>query len=117
MAEDTPALQKLISVQLKKLGYEAVICENGSVLLGRLQQQFFPLILMDLHMPVLDGWDTAVQIRSLEAGGIFSGKPRIQIVAVTADSLPETADKCTRSGMDSIIFKPVTLKLLRDILQ
>ena len=117
MAEDTPSLQMLISVQLQQIGYEAVLCENGSALLAHLQQQFFPLILMDLHMPVLDGWDTTVQIRSLEADGFFSGKPRIKIIALTADTLPETVDRCMRIGMDSIVFKPVTMKVLRGILQ
>ena len=116
VAEDTPALQKMISVQLLRLGYEAIICDNGSVLLEHLKQQWFPLIFMDLHMPVLGGLDTTVQIRSLEAGGFFGDKPQIQIVAVTADAVPETKDRCFECGMNDFLLKPVRQKALSETL-
>ena len=116
VAEDTPLMQKLISMQLRRIGYQAIISENGAVAVERLRQNWFPLILMDLHMPVMDGLSATVEIRSLEAEGFFGDRPQIMIVALTADVVQGTSDRCLATGMDDVIYKPVTSQKLQAIL-
>ena len=103
-------------MQLRRIGYQAIISENGAVAVERLRQNWFPLILMDLHMPVMDGLSATVEIRSLEAEGFFGDRPQIMIVALTADVVQGTSDRCLAAGMDDVIYKPVTSQKLQAIL-
>uniref|UniRef100_A0A7S1NEN4 Histidine kinase n=1 Tax=Eutreptiella gymnastica TaxID=73025 RepID=A0A7S1NEN4_9EUGL len=116
VAEDTPPLQHLIRVQLSRLGYKAVICPNGKAVLETLQETWYPLILMDCHMPVMDGWECSSCVRQLEQEGRFFGQPRIKIVALTADGVQGTEERCLAAGMDQFILKPINLDKLRSLL-
>ncbi len=99
LAEDNILNQKLATFALKKLGVELVIANHGQETLDLLQEQTFDLILMDLEMPVLDGYQTSRIIR--EEMGLD-----IPIIACTAHVLAEEKERCEAIGMDGFITKP-----------
>jgi len=69
----------------------------------RFRERRFDAILMDLHMPLLDGFDATRAIREIETN---SGT-RVPIIALTADAMPETKQRCLDAGMDDYLTKPV----------
>jgi CheY-like chemotaxis protein len=73
----------------------------------------FDLVLMDLHMPVLDGLQAASQIRAREAD---AGNPATPIVALTANASAKDHDACLAAGMEAFLTKPVDRDQLADIL-
>jgi len=99
LAEDNVLNQKLAGFALKKLGVELAIANHGQEALDLLQEQPFDLILMDLEMPVLDGYQTSRIIR--EEMGLD-----IPIIACTAHVLAEEKERCEAIGMDGFITKP-----------
>ncbi len=99
LAEDNMLNQKLASFALKKLGVDLVIANHGQEALDLLQEQTFDLILMDLEMPVLDGYQTSRIIR--EEMGLD-----LPIIACTAHVLAEEKERCKAIGMDGFITKP-----------
>lgn len=112
VAEDHPTNRMFMAALLKKLGHQAVFCENGLIALQTLQQQAFDLILMDIHMPVMDGLSATQAIRALptqEAG--------IPIVALTADVLPEAREQAQAAGIDAFVCKPVHAQELQQVIE
>src|SRR5688572_16142534 len=93
IAEDNPTNQHLIKMILQGLGYTFDIVENGLLALEKIQQHTYALVLMDIHMPEMDGITTTKHIRAL--GGDFATLP---IVAVTASILPEEQLKFIEAG-------------------
>eukprot|EP00668_Euglena_longa_P000977 GGOE01001172.1.p1 GENE.GGOE01001172.1~~GGOE01001172.1.p1 ORF type:complete len:1250 (-),score=339.64 GGOE01001172.1:479-4171(-) len=112
VAEDTVSIQKVLALQLCRLGYKAVICNDGMEVLRRLSMRWYPLILMDYHMPNLDGVRCTIEIRSREKAGkgTYENRPPIVIIATTADVLAGTKAQCLDAGMTAHLCKPVTLK-------
>jgi CheY-like chemotaxis protein len=82
---------------------------NGLSALDKFKQQKYDLILMDIHMPEMDGIETANQIRSME-----NGQGRTPIFAVTSNMFREQKEKCLEAGMDDYIVKPIHAKALVD---
>ncbi len=111
VAEDNEINQKVISKQLALLGYAAHINNNGREALENLRRRDYPLLLTDLHMPEMDGYQLAVAIRAAE-----SGQRRMPIVALTANALKGEASRCIELGMDDYMTKPVQLADLRAML-
>ena len=74
----------------------------------------YDLILMDCHMPELDGFEAAAAVRALEASGV---RGRIPIVALTASATAEDRAKCLRAGMDDVVTKPIAVGELRHALE
>ena len=109
--------QVLITAKLRNLGYKCIICENGKVLTQYLAQAWHPLILMDCHMPEMDGFEASLVIRGMEQEGRFGDRPAIHIVAVTADVLDQTEQRCLASGMDEYVPKPIPRDRLLQILE
>jgi signal transduction histidine kinase/CheY-like chemotaxis protein len=103
VAEDHPVNQKFMSLLLQKLGHSATLCENGEVALDAFHTGDYELVLMDIHMPVMDGLAATRAIRALP-------RPRSQvpIIALTADVLQEARDQARAAGVDAFITKPVT---------
>jgi PAS domain S-box-containing protein len=107
VAEDNEINQKVIKAQLKLLGFVAEIASNGSDALALWRSGRFALLLTDLQMPEMDGYDLAASIRREEGGS-----PRIPIVALTANAQKDEAARCSAVGMDCYLTKPVPLTTL-----
>ncbi|MEN6498459.1 MAG: response regulator, partial [Thermoguttaceae bacterium] len=103
LVEDTPANQKLVHYLLSNRGHTVVVAENGRESLDRLTAEDFDLVLMDVQMPEMDGFQATAAIRVLPD----ARKARIPIVAMTAHALRGDAERCLAAGMDSYLSKPI----------
>ncbi|MGH8762588.1 MAG: PAS domain S-box protein, partial [Nitrosospira sp.] len=112
VAEDNDINQKVIRQQLALLGYAADIAGDGREALKRWESGNYALLLTDLHMPEMDGYQLTATIRRAE-----SGKARKPIVAFTANALKGEAEHCRAVGMDDYLSKPVQLLHLKAVLQ
>jgi signal transduction histidine kinase/AmiR/NasT family two-component response regulator len=104
LAEDNSINQRLISKLLEKRGHRVSIVANGQDLLHAAAGNDFDLILMDVQMPLLDGFETTRERRRLERD---TGVARVPIVAMTASAMDEDRRRCLAAGMDAYIAKPV----------
>jgi PAS domain S-box-containing protein len=104
VVEDNEINTNVIKLMLQKLGFSVVTAEDGEKGIIFLKQQDFGLVLMDLHMPKLDGFRAAEIIRS---GGAGKKNTNIPIVAVTATVLEEDLAGCEQVGINSYLIKPV----------
>lgn len=102
VVEDNKQNQLLAVSVLEKMGHSVKAAENGRVALNILNEMSFDLILMDLMMPEMSGYETTAHIRQREAGT----KLHIPIIAVTADAMPGVREKCLEAGMDGYLTKP-----------
>jgi signal transduction histidine kinase/DNA-binding NarL/FixJ family response regulator/HPt (histidine-containing phosphotransfer) domain-containing protein len=112
VAEDNPINQEVVREVLAELGYEAHIVENGVLALRALEQQAFPLVLMDCQMPELDGYGAAREIRRREPEG-----RHIPVIAVTAHAFEGEREKALSAGMDDYVTKPINAGLLAEVIQ
>lgn len=110
VVEDDPVLRVVVVKQLSRLGYIGHIAQNGAEAVIMAKKIPYSMILMDIHMPKMDGIAATVEIRRNEK----SAHPRTPIVALTA-----TADKprCMNAGMDDFLSKPITLEQLRSAIE
>jgi signal transduction histidine kinase/CheY-like chemotaxis protein len=114
VAEDNPVNQEVARELVSALGCTVVCVENGEEAVRALETQAFDLVLMDCQMPIMDGITATRQIRASETA---TGKPRIAIVAVTANAFAEDRDACLACGMDGYLSKPFTGAQVDDMLQ
>ncbi|NDK38985.1 response regulator [Pseudoxanthomonas gei] len=116
VAEDNAMNQKLILRQLTLLGFDADIAADGCEALASWQGGHYGLLLCDLHMPRMDGFELAMAIRAAEQ--IHSGQGlRTPIIALTASAPREESDRCIAAGMDGYLGKPLQLAELKALLQ
>jgi len=108
VAEDNEINQLVIVQQLALLGYAADIADDGRAALERWQSGDYALLLTDLHMPAMDGYELAAAIRDHEAGQ-RADQRRIPIIALTANALKGEAERCRAVGMDDYLSKPAQL--------
>ena len=113
VAEDNLINQELMAAQLEILGYKADYVENGVQALERWQQLEYGLLLTDIRMPEMNGYELVREIRQLER----ERHRRSPIIAITANALDADVDKCFEVGVDDVIPKPVELEDLRDALE
>ncbi|MHB1053875.1 MAG: response regulator [Thiobacillus sp.] len=111
VAEDNETNRKVIQHQLDLLGYTADITDDGREALERWKSGDYALLLTDLHMPEMDGYQLTAAIRAGEAG-----KRRIPIVALTANALKGEAERCHAADMDDYLSKPARLEDLKVML-
>lgn len=111
VVEDNRINQILAGRQLEKLGFPSDVVGNGRLALSVLAARRYALVLMDCHMPEMDGFETAAAIRRMEAP-----LSRVPIVAMTADAFSGDRERCLAAGMDDYLSKPVTLESLSRIL-
>jgi CheY-like chemotaxis protein len=97
---------------LERFGYKADLAVTGLQALAATARIDYDLVLMDVHMPEMDGLEAARRIRLRSAG---SGRPRI--VALTASALQEDRERCMAAGMDSYATKPIRVEDLRQVLE
>jgi signal transduction histidine kinase/CheY-like chemotaxis protein len=109
VADDHPVNLEVIRRQLELLGLSADIAEDGAAALALWAEVRHPVVLLDLHMPVLDGFGLAEAIRREEAE---RGLPRTGLIAVTADALKGEDARCLARGMDAFLAKPISLDAL-----
>lgn len=111
VVEDYFINQEVTEDILHLMGCEVDLAENGKEALEKWKSNTYDLILMDVQMPEMDGYQTTRQIREREAG-----KNRAIIVALTANALQGDREKCLASGMDDYISKPIEVSKLEEIL-
>lgn len=109
VVDDNAVNQKVATLMLKKLGCSVFVAENGKQAVELVESDPFDVILMDCHMPVMDGFEATRTIRENENGGA-----RIPILAMTASTLSSDRQACFTAGMDDHISKPVNSKILSD---
>jgi signal transduction histidine kinase/CheY-like chemotaxis protein len=110
LAEDNPVNQKLATKLLEKMGHTVIVAEDGSKALEVLKQDTFDLVMMDVQMPVMDGFETTQIIRNQEER---TGR-HIPIVAMTAHAMKGDRERCLESGMDGYVSKPINLQELHE---
>jgi CheY-like chemotaxis protein len=112
VAEDNRVNQAVVRLLLKRAGCEAVVVENGREVLERLAAEPFDLVLMDCHMPELDGYEATRAVRALA-----SDLRSVPIVALTANAMEQDRLACLAAGMDDHLAKPIELERLNEVLR
>ncbi|MDR7118825.1 ATP-binding protein [Caulobacter sp. BE254] len=113
-ADDNPTNQKVIAAVLAPLGAEVELVADGVACVEAWKRGGFDIVLMDIHMPVMDGVEAARTIRALEVG---EGRKRIPIVAVTANALVHQVEGYMAAGMDGHVAKPIEVTKLYDAIE
>ncbi|TPN84810.1 PAS domain-containing hybrid sensor histidine kinase/response regulator [Aquimarina algicola] len=112
VVEDNKMNQFFIKQLLSNWNIDVQIADHGKIALEKLENNVFDLILMDMHMPVMDGAETTIQIRKMQDPKVS----KIPIVACSADVFPESKKKAFEAGMDFYLTKPLGENELREIL-
>jgi CheY-like chemotaxis protein/HPt (histidine-containing phosphotransfer) domain-containing protein len=113
LAEDNPVNQKVAAKMLERMGHTVLIAENGTEVLGALEKQSFDLILMDIQMPEVDGFEATRSIRERERD---TGE-HLPIVAMTAHAMKGDKERCLEAGMDGYIAKPINVQQLFETIE
>jgi CheY-like chemotaxis protein/HPt (histidine-containing phosphotransfer) domain-containing protein len=106
IAEDDPTNQKVIKRQMQMLGYACKVADDGQQALDLWRTGRFAILLSDLHMPNLDGYDLAKQIRLDEDA---QGSLRSPILALTANALKGEEERASACGFDAYLTKPIAM--------
>lgn len=109
LAEDDALNRKVTLLMLERLGYQVDIVQNGIEVLHFLEVKSYDIVLMNIGMPLMDGFEATRQIRRLWKDGLT-------IIAITARVLPGIRKECLSAGMDDCIGKPVKLEELAGVL-
>ena len=113
LAEDNAVNQMLAEVMLRKLGCTLQIAATGTEAVAAFSESAFDIVLMDCHMPEMDGYEAAAAIRTREAA---AGTRRTPVVAVTANVMQGERDQCISAGMDDFLSKPFSINELAAML-
>jgi CheY-like chemotaxis protein len=113
LAEDNAVNQEVAQQMLQKRGHSVTIASNGREALKLVSLSEFDLILMDIQMPEMDGFQATAAIREMER----KGSRRTPIVAMTAHAMKGDRERCLESGMDGYVSKPVQSKMLYETIE
>ncbi len=113
IVEDNQVNQRLAVKQLQRLGFTADTVSNGREAVDAQAREPYPLIFMDVQMPVMDGFEASAEIRRAE----IRSRRHVTIIAMTANARKEDRDACLAAGMDDYVSKPVTLAALRAVIE
>ncbi len=111
VVEDNIVNQKVIAKMLKKLGFKSLVANHGEEALDILKGNTVSLILMDLQMPIMDGFSCTSAIRTSN-----SDYKNIPIIAVTANVMDQDKARCAEVKMNDFLEKPLKLNVLRSCL-
>jgi signal transduction histidine kinase/ActR/RegA family two-component response regulator len=109
VADDHPINREVLLRQLELLGLDADVAADGAAALTQWRRSRHPVVLLDLHMPVMDGFTLASEIRREEA---MRGLPPCALIAVTADAMKGADERALAAGADAFLTKPVLLDAL-----
>lgn len=113
VAEDNPINQKFVQVALKKAGHVITSVTDGRQAVDAIKRESFDLVLMDVQMPEMDGFEATSRIRQYQKeSGVH-----IPIVAMTANAMKGDREKCIEAGMDDYLSKPVKVRELLEVLE
>ncbi len=116
VVEDHDINRQVTMFMLEKLGYRGDYAANGREAVEMWEKFPYDVVLMDCQMPEMDGYEATRKIRSLETAPGSPPRPRVAIVAMTANAMRGDREKCLGAGMDDYISKPVQLESLRTAL-
>jgi len=108
LAEDNPINQKLAVVLLQKAGYSVDAVETGEQAVEKVKSGMYHAVLMDVQMPIMDGFEATQNIRVWEKDQAL----HIPIIAMTAHAMPGDRERCLEAGMDDYVSKPLDPKVL-----
>jgi CheY-like chemotaxis protein len=105
LAEDNP-INRLVAVRLlEKRGHTVVVAVNGRDALEKLDQDCFDLVLMDVQMPEMDGFEATAMLRENERATGY----HVPVLAMTAHAMQGDRERCLAAGMDGYVSKPVNV--------
>lgn len=107
LVEDNAVNQRLAVTLLQKAGHQVEVAKNGRIALELLEQESYALVLMDIQMPEMDGFEATKRIREK------NNHPRLPIIAMTANALSGDYERCIAAGMDDYITKPLKVNELQ----
>ncbi len=107
VAEDNPVNQRVATALLERLGHRVTLAANGVEAVAKWREEKFDLVLMDVQMPELDGFEATRSIRDYERNGA-----RTPIIAMTAHAMTGDRERCLEAGMDDYVSKPVRRETL-----
>ena len=113
LVEDNAVNQMVAEAMLERRGFEVVVAVNGREGVELFQRGRFDLVLMDIQMPEMDGFEALAAIRAFEEG---TGR-RTPVVALTAHALKEDRERCRAAGMDDYLSKPIEAPRLYEIIR
>lgn len=112
IADDNPVNQKVGRSMLNRMGYAPDLADHGGAVLDLLKTRVYDLILLDVQMPVLDGYEVCRHIRQSAGEGV---KP--VLIALTGNAMVGDREKCLAAGMDDYLSKPVRIEALAGLLE
>ncbi len=112
LVEDGLVNQRVAVGLLNKLGHATDIANNGQEAMEALERKTYDVVLMDIHMPIMDGFKTTQVIREREQ----MTDQHLPIIAMTADAMSGDRERCIMAGMDDYIAKPVRASVLKQVL-
>ena len=114
LVEDNQVNQMVASGFLRKMGYSADVAANGQEAITALSRFPYDVVLMDCHMPVMDGYEATALVRSGESNALDF---KVPIIAMTANAMMGDKEKCLNIGMNDYISKPIIPGQLQQILK
>jgi CheY-like chemotaxis protein len=112
VAEDNVINQKLAVASLEKMGHRVVLVANGKAAVAEVERTRFDVVLMDVQMPEMDGFEATRLIREWER----QWGTHLPIIAMTAHAMTGDRERCLEAGMDDYVPKPVSRKRLESAL-